>query len=172
MLLKLDENDAQARTVRADASRAMWQRTSSANARGFYITEALAMERDLKLGDQPVDLDTVRTMLETPDIEKLITSNIDDSFQYLRYLVDPRKVEDSRLEFTVAIDGEPRLWQIELRNSVVVISDADRKSANHAEVSRQEWSEFVVGQRSIAGGNEAVALFESVLDRGAAADAQ
>jgi alkyl sulfatase BDS1-like metallo-beta-lactamase superfamily hydrolase len=166
MLLKLDENDAQARTVRADASRAMGQRTSSANARGFYITEALAMEGSLKLGDQPVNLDIVRTMLGTPDIEKLLISNIDDSFQYLRYLVDPRKAEDSRLAFTVAIDGEARLWQIELRNSVVVISDADRKNANHVEVSRQKWSEFVVGQRSLADGNAAIALFESVLDRG------
>jgi hypothetical protein len=49
---------------------------------------------------------------------------------------------------------------------VVVISDADRKNANHVEVSRQKWSEFVVGQRSLADGNTAIALFESVLDRG------
>lgn len=124
------------------------------------------MEGSLKLGDQPVNLDIVRTMLGTPDIEKLLISNIDDSFQYLRYLVDPRKAEDSRLAFTVAIDGEARLWQIELRNSVVVISDADRKNANHVEVSRQKWSEFVVGQRSLADGNAAIALFENVLDRG------
>lgn len=165
MLLKRDQNDALARQIRADASRAMGQRTSSANARGFYITEALAMEAGLKLGDQPVSLDIVRTMLGAPDIEKLLTSNIDDSFQYLRYLVDPRKAEDSRSAFTVAIEGESELRQIELRNSVVVISHAEKKGSNHVNVSRREWGEFIIGERSLAQGNEAIALFESVLDR-------
>ena len=55
LLMQLDPNDADVRKIRADAARALGQHTASANARGFYITEALAMENKLKLGDQPVN---------------------------------------------------------------------------------------------------------------------
>ena len=38
LLLELDPDDLEARKIRADAARAIGQRTTSANARGFYIT--------------------------------------------------------------------------------------------------------------------------------------
>jgi len=165
LLLEIDPDDANARKIRADASRSMGQRTASANARGFYITEALAMENKLKLGDQPVSLESARVLLGTPDVEQLMNSPLEDSLQYIRYLVDPRKAEDIRLKFTVAFDGAQNLHQIELRNGVVIIMPAVQKTSDHIDVTRQEWSEFIAGQRSFANLNKAVALFESMLDR-------
>ncbi len=44
LLMALDPSDAAARAARATAARALGQRTTAANARGFYITEALQME--------------------------------------------------------------------------------------------------------------------------------
>ena len=79
LLLEIDPDDADARKIRAAASRAMGQRTASANARGFYITEALAMENKLKLGDQPVSLESARVLLGIPDVEKLMDSPMEDS---------------------------------------------------------------------------------------------
>ena len=167
LLMQLDPNDADARKIRADAARAMGQRTASANARGFYISEALAMENKLKLGDQPVTLEMARLLLGTPGVEKLMEASLEDSFQYLRYMVDPRKAENMRLIFTVAIKDAPGMRQLELRNGVIIVTDADQKSAAHIDVSRRAWSEFIAGQRSFASLNEVIASFESVLERNA-----
>ena len=70
LLLKLDPADAAARKTRATAARALGQRTDSANARGFYITEALQMEGKLLMQGQPVTLDAIRTFLSTPRAER------------------------------------------------------------------------------------------------------
>jgi len=165
MLLELDPDDVKTRTIRAKAARALGQRTTSANARGWYITEALAMENKLKLGDQPITLDIARVLLGTPDAEKVMAMPLDDSFQFVRYQIDPRKAEDMRLKFTVAVEGAARPTQIELRNGVVVISQATKKEEAHIDVSLREWSEFVAGKRSFAERNEVFAQFESVLAR-------
>ena len=165
LVLEIAPDDADARKIRADASRSMGQRTASANARGFYITEALAMENKLKLGDQPVSLESARVLLGTPDVGQLMDSPLEDSLQYLRYLVDPRKAEDMQLKFSVAFDNEQNLHQVELRNGVIIIMPTVQKALDHIDVTRQEWSEFIAGQRSFANRNKAVALFESVLDK-------
>jgi alkyl sulfatase BDS1-like metallo-beta-lactamase superfamily hydrolase len=167
MLLELDQDNLEIKKVRADAARALGQRTASANARGFYITEALAMENKLKLGDQPVSLEAARALLGTPGVEQLMVTSLEDVFQYVRYLINPRKAEDMRLTFTVAVDDAP-LQKIELRNGVVIISPAASKQSDHIDVTLREWSEFVVGQRSFASRNKVVATFESVLERAAA----
>jgi hypothetical protein len=122
------------------------------------------MENKLKLGDQPVSLETARALLGTPDVEQLMVTSLEDSFQYVRYLVNPRKAEDMRLTFTIAVDDEPP-QEIELRNGVIIISTAVKKQSDHIDVTRREWSEFVAGQRSFSSRNEAVATFESVLER-------
>ena len=164
-LLELDPNDADVRKIRADAARALGQRTTSANARGWYITEALAMENKLKLGDQPLTLDMARMMLGTPSVDKLMTSPLEDTVQYLRYLVDPRKAEDLRLSFTLAVKGAANLYLVELRNGVIVVNDVDQKGATHLDVTRREWSEFIAGKRSFASLNPVLASFENVLER-------
>ena len=165
LLLEIDPDDADARKIRAASSRAMGQRTASANARGFYITEALSLENKLKLGDQPVSLESARVLLGTPDVEKLMDSPLEDSLDYIRYLVDPHKAEDIRLTFTIAVDGVQALYKIELRNGVVIVTPSGQNASDHINVTRREWSEFVAGQRSLADRSKAVALFESVLER-------
>ncbi|MHC4153458.1 MAG: alkyl sulfatase dimerization domain-containing protein [Planctomycetota bacterium] len=165
MILELKPDDAQARSIRAKAARAIGQRTTSANARGFYITEALAMENKLKLGEHPITLDIARVLLGTPNVDKIMAMPLDDSFQFIRYLVDSRKAENTRLKFTVTVDRAKRPKQIELRNGVVVISEVPKRQAVHLEVTLKEWSEFVAGQRSFANKDEVLAKFESVLAR-------
>ena len=44
----------------------MGQRTTSANARGFYITEALQLEGRMLAQGQPVTVDLLRQVLGTP----------------------------------------------------------------------------------------------------------
>ena len=77
MLLTLDPADAAARKTRATAARALGQRTDSANARGFYITEALQMDGKLLMQGQPVTLDVIRTFLGTPSVERLAAASVE-----------------------------------------------------------------------------------------------
>jgi len=165
MLLTLDPTDVAARNVRATAARALGQRTDSANARGFYITEALQMEGKLLMQGQPVTLDAIRAFLNTPRADQLARASLDQILQFIRYLVDPRKAEAKRLVFTIATAGEPQIKHVELRNSVLVITDADSKAPVHFELTRPELADFVLGQRAHTDEGDALAELDRMLDR-------
>ena len=165
LLLTLDPADAAARKTRATAARALGQRTDSANARGFYITEALQMEGKLLMQGQPVTLDAIRTFLNTPRADQLARASLDQNLQFVRYLVDPRKAEGQRLVFTIAAEGDPQIRQVELRNSVLVISPVASRGARHVDVTRSELADFVLGKGAPARGGDALAELDRVLDR-------
>ena len=165
LLLTLDSADAAAPRSRATAARALGQRTDSANARGFYITEALQMEGKLLMQGQPVTLDAIRTFLNTPRADQLARASLDQNLQFVRYLVDPRKAEGQRLVFTIAAEGDPQIRQVELRNSVLVISPVAFRGARHVDVTRSELADFVLGKGAPARGGDALAELDRVLDR-------
>ncbi len=82
----------------------------------------------------------------------------------MRYLVDPRKAEGLRQTFTLAVEGDPRIRRIELRNGVLVITDADAAAPTHLSLTRQELAAFVLGTRP-ASTADALAELDRVLDR-------
>ena len=164
LLLDLDANDGEARALRAAAARQLGQRTSSANARGFYLTEALQIEGAMKVKGQPVTLDGIRRFLGTPTEQALAAASVDKSLQFVRYLVDPRKAEGLRQSFTLAVEGEPRIRQLDLRNGVLVITDASAAAATHFQLTRQELAAFALGTRSPSTA-DALTQFDRVLDR-------
>lgn len=165
LLLTLDPADAAARKTRATAARALGQRTDSANARGFYITEALQMEGKLLMQGQPVTLDAIRTFLGTPQAEQLTAASLDQNLQFIRYLVDPYRAEGQRTVFTIAAEGDPQLRQVELRNGVLVTSAVTSRGSRHVDLTRQELADFVLGKSvSVKGGAPLVEL-DRALDR-------
>ena len=165
LLLKLDPADPAARTARATAARALGQRTDSANARGFYITEALQIEGKLLVQDRPVTLNEIRTFLNTPRADVLAGASVDQNLQFVRFLVDPRKAEGQRLVFTLAAEGDPQIRQVELRNCVLVISPVASRGARHVDVTRRELADFVLGKGAPARGGDALAELDRMLDR-------
>jgi alkyl sulfatase BDS1-like metallo-beta-lactamase superfamily hydrolase len=165
LLLKLDPADATARQARTTAARALGQRTDSSNARGFYITEALQLEGKLLVQGQPQTMDGIRKFLSTPRAERLTVVSAEQNLQFVRYLIDPRKAEGQRLIFTLAAEGDPQIRRIELRNSVLVISDVDSKATAHVDVTRSELADFVLGKGAPANGAEPLAELDRVLDR-------
>lgn len=164
MLLTLDANDAEARTLRAAAARQLGQRTSSANARGFYLTEALQIEGGMMAKGQPLTLDAIRRFLGTPTSQALMAASVDENLQFVRYLVDPRKAEGLRLTFTLALEGDPLIRRLELRNGVLVITAADAAASAHFQLTRQELAAFVLGTRP-AGTSDAMTQLDKALDR-------
>jgi alkyl sulfatase BDS1-like metallo-beta-lactamase superfamily hydrolase len=147
LLLQLDPADAEARKVRAAAARQLGQRTSSANARGWYLTEALQIEGGMQFKGQPLTVDVIRRFLGTPTAQALVAASVDENLQFVRYLVDPRKAEGQRLVLTIAAEGDPRIRRLELRNGVLVITDADAAAPMHLALTRQELAAFVLGTR-------------------------
>jgi alkyl sulfatase BDS1-like metallo-beta-lactamase superfamily hydrolase len=164
LLLELDPADAQARQLRATAARQLGQRTSSSNARGFYLTEALQIEGGMKANGQPVTLDGIRRFLGTPTVQALAAASVDENLQFVRYLVDPRKAEAQRQTFTLAVEGDTRIRRLELRNGVLVITDANAAAPTHVKLTRQELAAFVVGARPSSTA-DALSQLDQVLDR-------
>lgn len=75
-------------------------------------------------------------------------ASVDENLQFVRYLVDPRKADGLRETFTLAVEGDPRIRRLELRNGVLVITDAKTAAATHFQLTRQELAAFVLGRRS------------------------
>jgi alkyl sulfatase BDS1-like metallo-beta-lactamase superfamily hydrolase len=164
LLLELDSGDAEARKLRAAAARQLGQRASAANVRGWYLTEALQIEGGLQFKGQPLTLDAIRRFLGTPAVQALVAASVDENVQFVRYLVDPRKAEGLRQTFTLAVEGETRIRRLELRNGVLVITDADGPAPAHVRLTRQELAAFVVGARSTSTA-DALAQLDRALDR-------
>ena len=164
LLLQLDPADAEARRVRAAAARQLGQRTSSANARGWYLTEALQIEGGMQFKGQPLTVDAIRRFLGTPTAQALVAASVDENLQFVRYLVDPRKAEGLRQTFTLAVEGDSRIRRVELRNGVLVITDADAASPTHLSLTRQELAAFVLGTRSPSTADP-LSQLDRVLDR-------
>jgi hypothetical protein len=114
---------------------------------------------------QPVSMDLVRAVLGTPSREALVDAPLDDVLALLRFLVDPRLAEATRLDFTLSVTGEDRLRAVSLRNGVVVLAIAEAPADAHADVSRDDLAELILGARSFAELSRALAPFETVLDR-------
>jgi alkyl sulfatase BDS1-like metallo-beta-lactamase superfamily hydrolase len=164
LMLQLDPGDAEARKLRAAAARQLGQRTSSANARGWYLTEALQIEGGMQFKGQPLTVDAIRRFLGTPTAQALVAASVDENLQFVRYLVDPRKAEGLRQTFTLAVEGDPQIRRLELRNGVIVISDAQSPAATHLKLTRQELAAFVLGTRPASAADPLTEL-NRVLDR-------
>ncbi len=166
LLLTLDPADREARAARATAARALGQRTTSANARGFYITEALEMEGALRTPKGiPVTMDLLRRVLGTPTPEKLAETPVPLVLDYLRYLVDPVKAGTQRFDFTVAVEGDPAVYRLQVRNGVLIPSAADAPSATHVRLTRAELANLVLGTGAFPDTRPALRGFDAIFDR-------
>lgn len=165
LLMTLDPADAAASAARATAARALGQRTISANARGFYISEALQMEGCLLAQGQPVTIDLLRRLMGTPNKAQLTVAPAASVLEYLRYLVDPVKAGDKRVDFTLAVAGDPATHRILLRNGVLVIKAADKAGAVHVVATRAQLADFVLGSAPLPGNAAALTDFAQVFDR-------
>jgi alkyl sulfatase BDS1-like metallo-beta-lactamase superfamily hydrolase len=164
-LLRLAPQDAVARQARAVAARALGQRTNSANARGFYITEALEMEGALSVAGKPVTMALVRAGVGTPSKADLVASPAEVSLEFLRYMVDPAQAEGKTAEFTVALAGVDATHRVILRNSVMVVEGTASKANLHLQLTPEDLADLILGNRSFAAVDPVLADFEASLDR-------
>jgi alkyl sulfatase BDS1-like metallo-beta-lactamase superfamily hydrolase len=164
LLLDIDPTDAEARTTRVTAARALGQRTTSSNARGWYITEALELEGNLLAMGMPVTIAELRAVLGTPDREELVTAGTSATLAFLPVLVDPAKADGTAVAFTLAVEGDDTPWLVELRNGVILTEPAPAPMAAHVALMASDLADFVLGRSAPQPGSP-LATLDSALDR-------
>ncbi len=164
-LLELDKQDQDARNIRAAASRKLGQHTTSANARGWYITEALAMENKLTIGPQAINRDAIRKNFGKASKEKILAAEIDSAVNYIRFLIDPKLAEGKRFGFELTIIDQDYQATVEVRNGVIAITpnDMDKSKKSLIKLTSEQWADFL-----ISGDSEHSSLnkLNKLLDRG------
>jgi hypothetical protein len=113
---------------------------------------------------QPLTVDAIRQFLGTPTAQALVAASVDENLQFVRYLVDPRRAEGLRQSLTLAVEGDPRIRRLELRNGVLVITEVNAAAPTHLALTRQELAAFVLGTRSPSTA-DALTQLDNVLDR-------
>ncbi len=164
-LLQLDNNNAEAKTVRAQAARALGQRTTSANARGFYISEALLHEGKIRFGENSIGhYQQLSQILGAVTAEKLAASPLNDNVQYLRFMVDPRLAEGKRAEFNANFTDEKVSYAVALRNGIVAITNQPNKGRT-IKLSKDDWSELILGKKHFASLHASLEAFDKAIGR-------
>ena len=164
-LLQLDNDNAGAKAVRVDAARALGQHTTSANARGWYISEALLHEGKISFGEHTVSrFQQMSQVVGAVTPKKLAASPLNDNVQYLRYMVDPRKAEGKLAEFNVTFTDEKVSYAIALRNGVIAITDQPNKGPT-IKLSKDDWSKLITGEKSFASQHASLKAFDKAIGR-------
>jgi alkyl sulfatase BDS1-like metallo-beta-lactamase superfamily hydrolase len=164
-LLQLDNDSAEAKAVRVQAARALGQRTTSANARGFYISEALLHEGKVRFGEHTIShYQQLSQALGAVTAKKLAASPLNDNVQYLRFMVDPRLAEGKRAEFNVNFTDEKVSYAIALRNGIVAITDQPNKGPK-LKLTKGDWSKLILGETTFASLSSGLKAFDQALGR-------
>ena len=164
-LLDMGALDGEAMQVRATAARTLGQHTTSANARGFYISEALLHEGKVAFGNDAItDYRQLNGILGAVTAEKLAKSTLQDNVLYLRFLVDSRLAEGKRTSFNVNFKDEGVSYAIDLRNGVIAITD--RPTHGHTfELSKADWDALILGTRTFASLDGSLGVLDEAIGR-------
>lgn len=167
-LLELEPENAQIKQIRAGSARALGQRTSSANARGFYISEALLHEGQLSFNGEVLnDFTTLSESLGKLNRDKLAQSPITNNVEYLRYLVDPRTAEGLTAEFRLKITDTNETFGVTLRNAIIQVTKQPTQNASpnsiNLALSHDSWSDILLGLVKFAELDKNLGAFDQAL---------
>lgn len=137
-VLLLDPGSGPARAIRASALRALAARQENANARSYYLSQALETEGRLRIG-------APRTT--QPEVVRSVP--LEAIFRAMTVSLDPARAAglDRKVAFRFPDAGES--YTLHVRNRVAALSrgeDADVEVV--AEVNANVWKELVAGLRS------------------------
>jgi alkyl sulfatase BDS1-like metallo-beta-lactamase superfamily hydrolase len=144
-LMNMGVMPEEVKQLRANAARTLGQHTTSANARGFYISEALLHEGKMQFAGTTLDnYQQLSQLLGTVTAEKLASSPLRDNVHYLRFMVDSKQVEGKQIEFNLHFTDEHEHYAIALRNGVIAIT-AQPNEGRTFELTKQDWDDMILG---------------------------
>jgi len=157
--------NGEAKQARADAARILGQHTTSANARGFYISEALLQEGKVAFGNQAItDYRQLNQIFGAVTADKLAASPLRENVNYLRFMVDSRLAEGKHAEFNVNFAKEGVSYAIALRNGVVAITDRQNNGRTF-ELSKADWDALILGTKTFAGLHSSLGVIDTAIGR-------
>ena len=157
--------EGESRQARANATRTLGQHTTSANARGFYISEALLHEGKVAFGDQVItDYRQLNEVFGAVTADKLAASPLQANVHYLRFMVDSRLAEGKRAEFNVNFSDEGVSYAIALRNGVIAITD-EPSAGNTFELSKADWDALILGSETFASLDSSLRVIDLAIGR-------
>jgi alkyl sulfatase BDS1-like metallo-beta-lactamase superfamily hydrolase len=157
--------NGEAKQARADAARILGQHTTSANARGFYISEALLQEGKVAFGNQAItDYRQLNQIFGAVTADKLAASPLRENVNYLRFMVDSRLAEGRHAEFNVNFAKEGVSYAIALRNGVVAITDRQNNGKTF-ELSKADWDALILGTKTFAGLHSSLGVLDKAIGR-------
>lgn len=164
-LLEIDSSHPQVKAVRAKAARALGQHTTSANARGFYISEALLHEGNLAMGKQPItEYQQLSRFLGAVTAKKLAKSPLKNNIDYLRYMIDTRLAEGKRIDFNLSFTDQDAKYAVALRNSVIAITDIPNAGQTF-ELSKADWDEMILGTKPFSSLDQSLSVIDQAIGR-------
>ena len=95
---------------------------------------------------------------------KLAASPLQDNVQYLRFMVDPRLAEGKRAEFNANFADENVSYGISLRNGIVAVTEAPNSGPSF-DLSKDDWSQLILGERTFASLSDDLAAFDTAISR-------
>ncbi|MCJ2376350.1 MBL fold metallo-hydrolase [Vibrio sp. ZSDZ34] len=144
-LMNMGVMPEEVKQLRANAARTLGQHTTSANARGFYISEALLHEGKMQFAGTTLDnYQQLSQLLGAVTAEKLASSPLRDNVHYLRFMVDSKQVEGKQIEFNLHFTDEHEHYAIALRNGVIAIT-AQPNEGRTFELTKQDWDDMILG---------------------------
>jgi alkyl sulfatase BDS1-like metallo-beta-lactamase superfamily hydrolase len=164
-LLQAQPENQDVKLVRAEASRALGQRTTSANARGWYISEARLREENMQFAGHTIQkYAQLSQMIGTPNAEKLAKSSLHDNVQYLRYLVDSRLAEGKQAQFNAQFKEDDVTYAIALRNGVIAVTDQPNDGPTIA-ITKTQWDSIILGESTFAELNKSLVAIDLAIGR-------
>ena len=121
LLIRIDTEDRDARTLKARAFRQIGYQTANPNWRGFYLTGA--MELDGKVDSVAIQ-ESLRKRFNAASIPS------DRLLSLMRYKLVPEKAEDKELTVAFAFPDRDEAYSLELRNQVLIVHQGLREDAN------------------------------------------
>lgn len=140
MLIAMNQQDMDARKLKAAAFRTLGYATYNSNRRGFYLMGALELEG--KLNPQGL---TARYM-NPENIKKMPVALMLES---IRYQVDPVRAGAQDIGVALNIAGEKAAWALELRNSVLKARPGVAGELPVVTLDRAALGELVAGAASV-----------------------
>ncbi|WP_240205619.1 alkyl sulfatase dimerization domain-containing protein [Vibrio sp. CyArs1] len=164
-LQNLNAMSDQAKQIRANSARKLGQHTTSANARGFYISEAILHEGSMTFGNETIThYQQLSNILGALDAHKLAHSTLEDNVQYLRFMIDSRLAENKQVQFNLRFTDKKVNYALELRNGVIAITDHPN-SGKTIELTKTEWDEIILGKSNFATLDEELKLLDHAIGR-------
>lgn len=142
LLIRLDHDDREARSLKARALRQIGYKTLNTNWRGFYLTGAMELEGEV---DSVAIQDRLRTRFNASAIPS------DRLLSLMRYKLDPEEAGDKELIVTFNFPDRGEIYSLELRNQILVVHEGPHPDANAAlTLDRTTYDRMIRGETSFA----------------------